>query len=130
MKSVIIMFLLLNSMNVFAEWTSIGKNEDAGATIYAETQTIRKKGNKVKIWSLYDYNKVQVADNTPYISSREIDEFDCSDATYQSLEISAFSENMGKGKVVSLYSIKSNIHEIPPHSVIEGLFKVACGKRK
>ena len=128
MKRLTILMLLLSSTNVLAEWIWVGESEEHNA--YVDLQTIRKKGNKVKMWSLNDFKKIQVADNIPYISTIEINEFDCSEVTYASLEISAFAENMGKGKVVNLYNFKKNIQEIPPYSMIKGLFKVACGKRK
>jgi len=37
----------------------LASNNDVGITTYADPTTIRKSGNKVKIWSLDDFKTVQ-----------------------------------------------------------------------
>ena len=56
MKKLIPMLLLVGvSTNVFAEWTWVGTNSNGGITAYVDFATIHKKGNKVKVWDIFDY---------------------------------------------------------------------------
>lgn len=126
--------LLLVSTNAFAEWTWVGGGgtADDEFTVYADLQTIHKKGSKVKMWTLFDYKKERkFGDHKKYLSARNIDEFDCVDKISKSLAgSSAFSDNMGYGEIIYTDMTQSNTMEIPPGSIIETFFKVACGKRK
>ena len=126
--------LLLVSTNVFAEWTWVGISPDGKITAYADLKTIRKNGNKVKMWSFFDYKTIKIfsGDNTKYLSSRNLNEFDCKNQTLTTITFTWFSENMLNGRIVYNDEI-SNTHpvdEIPPDSTSHGLFKIACGKRK
>jgi hypothetical protein len=46
--------LLLSSGPVYAEWVSIG-DTDSGMMVYVDPDTIRRKGDLVKMWLLLDY---------------------------------------------------------------------------
>ena len=128
MKRFTILMLLLSSTNVFAEWTWVDESEHYNA--YVDLQTIRKKGNKAKMWSLFDYKTAQIAHDNEYWSARSINEYDCTDATYRSLSFSFLSGKMVTGREILNNNIKGEFEEIPPNSIIETLFKVACSKRK
>ena len=133
-KILTIFMLLLVSTNVFAEWTWVGISPDGEITAYADLKTIRKNGNKVKMWSFFDYKTIKIfsGDNTKYLSSRNLNEFDCKNQTLTTITFTWFSENMLNGQIVYNDEI-SNTHpvdEIPPDSMSHGLFKIACGKRK
>jgi len=40
-----------------AEWVEVSEGDSV--TVYADPSTIRKKGNTVKMWSLFDYHTPQ-----------------------------------------------------------------------
>jgi hypothetical protein len=60
--------LLSLSLSAWAEWTQVS---ETGRYIgYADMATIRKKGNRVKIWLLFDYSSSQSNNHSKYLSER------------------------------------------------------------
>ena len=128
MKLLIAALLALFSTSAMAEWTAVSFGDKQ--TTYADLATIRKSGNKVKMWRLYDRKVAEtVAANKPFLSIAGQDEYDCKEEISRTLTYTFYSKNMGAGEVV--YS-SGNAHDefepITPGSGIETLFKVACGK--
>jgi hypothetical protein len=116
------------STNVFAEWTKIAPVNDN--TVYIDIGSIKRKGNKVKVWYLYDFNTVRKFENYNYLSQVQHDEFDCKDTTSRMLDYYLYSGNKRSGGVVySETNIKDVGISIMPDSILEGLFTIACGKK-
>ncbi len=86
--------------SAMAEWVEVGVNDFIGSTFYADTGTISKSGNKVRMWVMYDYKTAHDVGKKfgKYISTISHNDYDCMEAkvlvTYQA----RFSKNMGKGK--------------------------------
>ena len=59
--------LLMVSTNVMAEWTEVS-SDGADMTGYVDYGTIKKKGNKVKMWRLFDFKTVQKFEGDIYLS--------------------------------------------------------------
>ena len=127
MKIFIAMLLAAFSTNVLAEWTAVGGNDSF--TTYADLATIRKSGNRVKMWDLMDYKVVKTTNGRRYLSALAQQEYDCKEETSRTLTFNWYSKSMGAGEVV--YS-SGNAHDefepITPGTTGENLFKVACGK--
>ena len=125
------------SSSAMAEWVEIGttdksttdKSTTDKSTIYADPATIRKSANKVKMWSLYDFDSIHVVAGYEYLSSESQSEYDCKEEQSRLLYFSWHSENMGRGDVVYTET-KPGVDWSPvaPRSVIETLWKFACGK--
>ena len=115
------------STSVFAEWTEVGGDGDI--TAYADSETIKRKGSKVKMWSMNDYKTVHSLDNG-YLSGASYDEYDCEGGTRRMLDLYLYSGNMRSGDIVySHKNIKEEAESIIPQSILESLFKIACGKK-
>ena len=128
MKKLTLLLLLLVSTSVFAEWTKVGGTDDM--TSYADFGTIKRKGNKVKMWGLHDFKTVQKFENYRYLSSLTRFEYDCEEETVRHLDFHWYSSNMGQGEiVVSSTNIKNEARSIIPESIDETLFKIACDKK-
>ena len=127
MKLLIAALLAVFSTSALAEWTEIGGN-DTLAT-YADLSTIRKSGDKVKMWNLSDFKVVQTVNGKRLLSKAMQYEYDCKEEISRMLTLNYYSKNMGQGDIVYM---SGNLHvefePIPPGSVGETLFKVACGK--
>ena len=54
-RLLLITLLLLSSSPAYAEWVKIGDQDQLGMTVYADRETIRRKGALVKIWQLLDF---------------------------------------------------------------------------
>ena len=130
MKKLLILLLLLVSTSVFAEWIRIASNTDDDMTVYVDFGTIKKKGNKAKMWSLYDDKTVQKWGNINHLSQVSRNEYDCEEETKRILDLYLYSGNMRQGEVVySLKNIKEEPHSIFPESIEEISLKIACFKK-
>ncbi|MEO8340532.1 MAG: surface-adhesin E family protein [Nitrospirota bacterium] len=104
-------------------------NKNAGVIAYADPDTIRRKGDLVKMWSLFDLHATQTAGGNSHSSVKALQKYDCAEERSRALAHRKFSGNMGHGKVVY-----SNLNEgkwapVAPMSVGQELWKVACGKK-
>jgi len=120
------MLVVINT-SVKAEWVVIGVNDNS--TYYANPDTIRKSGNKVKMWVLLDMNTIQESLGDKYLSMKAQEQFDCSEEQRKVLYLSQHSKNMGGGDVVySGATPDSNWFPVSPESMNELAWKFACGK--
>lgn len=130
MRKVILMLLLaVVSGNVMAEWVAIGKSDDDGMTIYANPSTIRKNGNIVKMWTLNDFTTMQTYAGYSYMAVRSQGEFNCKDELYRILATTYHSKNMAGGDVVRSDFIPNAWSGVPPESIAEALWAIACSKK-
>ena len=131
MKKILILLLLMVSTSVFAEWTEVGQSAANGMTAYADFGTIKRKGNKVKMWHLTDFKTVKkLGENDRYLSEMRRGEYDCEEETTRMLDLFWYSVNMRQGEIVySVTNIKDEATSILPESIGETLFKIACGKK-
>ena len=128
MKKILILLLLMVSTSVFAEWTRVTESADGDMTTYIDYGTIKKKGHKVKVWNLFDYKTVRIgAANERYLSSVTRFEYDCKKEMVRQLDVHWYSR---QGEIVrSITNIKDETESVMPGSMIETLFKIACGKK-
>ena len=126
-KLLIAALLVVFSTSVLAEWTDVGSSDNS--TGYADFSTIRKSGNKVKIWNLIDFKVVQTTDGKRYLSTTAQNEYDCKEETWRNLAFIWYSKNMEQGEVV--YS-SGTVHEeprpMPPNSGAKVFSSSVCGK--
>lgn len=116
---------------VRADWVAIGSTESAGGfTVYLNQDTIVRKGDLAKMWALYDYKSTQAKGGNVYFSSEMQSEYDCTEERTRLLAFVEFSGNMGSGDVVSSGSDETNRWvSVPPGSVGQALWKIACSKK-
>ena len=115
------------SGTAFAEWQEIGKTE--AFTLYVDTATVQKQGDKAQIVSMLDFKKPgqnpKTKENVNSIIG--LNEFDCSAIKYRPIEFKVFAGNMGKGKVVEDQKTPDSPYEtIENGSWPVGVYNVAC----
>ncbi|MEO6308773.1 MAG: surface-adhesin E family protein [Nitrospiraceae bacterium] len=71
-----------------------------GMTVYADPYSIRRKGELVKMWSLYDFKTDQYVRGVLLLSSKGQIEYDCAKERLRGLAVVDFSGKMGTGTVV------------------------------
>jgi len=127
-KAILMMLLAVVSGSAVAEWVVVGRTETR--TVYIDPATIRKAGNRVKMWSLDDaLNKVDyVAGVKPFMSTKEQVEYDCKEEQSRTLYIYFHSGNMGGGEVVYVQSDIGEWTPVAPGSIGNTLLRIACGK--
>ena len=113
----------------YAAWFLVGVNDDIGTTFYVDPTSIRKSGDKVKMWSLYNYNSVRDTLGVWSLSSIALNEYDCKKDRVIMRFLSVHSGNMGRGEVV-LTNMNIDAREVhaPSGSISKISLNLACGK--
>ena len=125
-KAILILLLAAVSNGAAAEWVNVS-TDDSGSTIYADPSTIRKVGNRVKMWVLFDYRKATLDAGDKIMSKRKHEEYDCKKKQIRLLYLSKHSGRFTEGKVVYLNDIPYNKWvPVVPGSVLEDLWRYAC----
>jgi len=126
MHKVILMLLLaIVSSSAMAEWVKV--SEDKLVTAYADPTTIRKLGDKVKMWVMWDHLTAKVVNSKPHMSTRVQKEFNCKEETTRQIYASAFTDNMGRGDLINNEGGRE-WEPVAPRTHDEALWKFACGK--
>jgi hypothetical protein len=120
----------LGSGPVHAEWVSVSLTKrEGGYDVYADPDTIRRNGNLVKLWILYDYKTLQSSTGVAHLSDSIQLEANCTEKLQRSLAYTWWSGNMGNGNVVFSHSGEGNWIPIGPGTVGHTVWLFACGKR-
>lgn len=127
MKKVMIIILSMFSMDISADWLSLGDDAASEYTIYYDQQSIQIEGNKVIVWFLLDYKRIQKSGELSIIAKEE---FACKDRNAKTLFVTVYSKNMGSGELIgSQDHMQNDILKVIPGTVIGAKYKVACGKQ-
>jgi hypothetical protein len=94
-----------------------------GGVFYIDPETIRKDGNLVRVWTIYD-EKRRHKDGQLSIRSRE--EYDCKQERYRYLSMSTHSEPMARGDTLESYPPDVSWREIPPGGAASFMLKIVC----
>ena len=130
MKKILILLLLIVSTNVFAEWIEVTRSSDGDQTVYVDSDSIKKKGNKYTMWSLSDFKTVQKFENDRFLSQMMHEEYDCEEETKRLLDFYSYSGNMRGGDIVySETNIKMESASMPPGSIGETSLNRVCSKK-
>jgi hypothetical protein len=128
MRRILFVLLLTFICNAaMADWTPVTSNDSL--TAYADPKTIRQTGNIVSMWGLIQINSADIYNGSPYISTKTLVEYNCSEMTKRLTFVSYHSGIMGGGNTVGSESNKLNWAPVDPGSAYELLWKIACGKR-
>lgn len=126
----LILTVLLTAMSTcaLAEWTIVHSNDKL--TIYADLQTIRKKGDSRKMWSLLDFRSQQQENYATYVSQVVQSEYDCAEEQFRMIFSTYYDLPMGNGSSVFTYENDNKVTPVPPNTPLRELWEIACGKVK
>jgi len=124
----LITLLVLSSGPAYAEWVLVsgGISDQVKMSVYTDPDTIRRKGDLVKMWHLYDFKTMM---SGSFLSFKAQREYDCTEERSRTLATTYFSGNMGTGKMVGTNSDETKWIPDSPGSVGEGLWNAACIKK-
>jgi hypothetical protein len=125
----LIILLFLSSNPAYAEWVAVGGKVEAGMGAYADSATMRREGDLVKMEVLFDFKTRQTKAGVLYSSANAQMEYDCAEQRFRGLAVMYFSGNMGSGNVLDRNSSKGKWLPVSPGSLDQTLWKVACGKK-
>ena len=127
---IVLLTVVTSSCNKSPGWSKVGG--DRNYTLYVDQPIMAKNGDRVKIWTMYDFNNPQTIEVLPgksmVVLSRKLQsEYDCKARKTQLLNIIAYSENMAKGENTTINVIPGFI-SVAPATISEDLLKIACGE--
>lgn len=126
------MLLAVVSCSAVAEWVRVNSSDNGNSIVYADPSTLRKENNMVKMSILLDSNTAEGfdANGKVFRSIQEQKEFDCKERKERVLYATAYSGNVGKGKVISsgkpTRESTRNWNLVSPDTLEENLWKIAC----
>ena len=128
MKKIVFILLMAFSCSVWAEWKFIEQGTSSKHSFFIDPMTIKKEGNKRKVWELK--NLFQMG-KMGEMSTRSRIEYDCKEEQYRFIQISYFPEKFATGSVLLVHNYQINIpggewSQIAPETVDEALFKFVC----
>ena len=93
------MFYGAISGSVMADWDKVYSNDKL--IVFADPSSIRRKGNIVKLLTLFDFKAENTySDGSLYMSIMRETEFNCKDNLQRMVSYSIHSGKMGKGRLV------------------------------
>jgi len=126
----LITLLVPSSGPAYAEWVAVISSESAGGyTVYVDPDTIRHEEDGMEMWELYDYKTRGTKAGYSFLSFKKRNEYGCADERLRTLAVMHYSGSMGSGMLVSSNSDQGKWKRVPPGSVGEALWKVACNKQ-
>jgi hypothetical protein len=110
---------------------SIGRSDVSGGyTAYVDPNTVRRKGNLVKMWSLRDFKTRQSNGRNSYFSTKSLDEFDCTEEQLRTHAVYIYPGQMGTGEAVYFNTdLDDKWVPVMPDSMGEAKWEAACGKK-
>jgi hypothetical protein len=124
----VITLLFLSSRPAYAEWMSLGTS-DSGTTVYADSATMRREGDLVKMLVLFDFKTKQTKADVSYLSAKAQMEYDCAEQRFEGHAVLYYSGNMGNGQLLDRSSGKGRRLRVSPGSLDHDLWKLACDKK-
>ena len=111
-------------------WTAVSTASTDDMTTYVDYGTIKRKGNKVKMWVLFDFKTIQRWGNSSFLSQIDRIEYDCEEEATRTLDDFLYLGNKGSGKVVySRTNMKYEAVSIIPGTIDVMVFNIACSKK-
>jgi len=130
-KLLLTLMLAVVSSSAMAEWVEVagsaeGTEETEAVTAYADPDTIRKTGNRVKMWVLVDYKITE--EESGATSVRQKEEYDCKEKKSRILFVAFYSGHMGKDETIFTHSEpEASLQQSLAGGVAEAVLEFACG---
>jgi surface-adhesin protein E len=121
--------LLLSVESAHAEWVIVSGNDENRFVIYADPDSIRKNGELVGMWDLWDYALEQTYFDHPYLSLKRQAEYDCKGKRARKLSVTTYTGNMGNGTVGFHSNTEEAWSPVAPGTINEELWEYACSKK-
>ncbi len=114
------------SASALAEvWIETSRSDDYIA--YGDPSSIRREGDLVKMWSMFDYKNPQTGiPGKTFYSTRRQFEYDCKNAKARALAVASHAAHQGKGDALASASVKYNWSPVVADSADDYLLKFAC----
>ena len=112
------------------QWTLLGSSVANGGTdVYIAPASVRRSGDKARMYNLYDFKTRQVIDGKAFFSARNEFEYDCARSRHRMLTTTGFTGKMGKGAVVDSSDAPMAWEPVGNSGPFYEHWQVACKRR-
>ena len=119
--------LTLASASAQADWVRVTRSDDGKSSTYADPDTLQTLGTRVQLMTLTDYQEAQVISaDKKFMSVTMKDEFNCDNASGRHLNLTAMSDNMGKGSTVAVEMKPAPLRQIRESTADADMLRFAC----
>jgi len=122
-----LLLLALSTPSAFAEWTNIGTTEKDNTTFFVDYKSIRHIGGFVRMSVLRNLGKPLDDHGTTYSSIVSLEEFDCEEGRWRTVDRTVFTLQNGKGEAQTIGET-SDWNYAPAGTFAESLLRIACKK--
>ncbi len=101
----------------------------SGTSYYVQTPLIKKDGQYVTAWVLYDYKKpppIFAVDGKPYLSTKTRIVYNCDNETWQPTSIANFTGHMGAGSVTVSRDLDGEAFHSLPDKYARKVWEFVC----
>jgi len=121
MRVVLALSLLLAAAPLRAEWLKVGETDMA--VHYIDTATIRRDGTLARVWTVQDMKE---AGAEGVRSIRALEEYDCAQARFRYLSLTAHSAPMAGGLVIAAHDLDDTWSARLPGAGPTAIEKIVC----
>ena len=119
------MFYGAISGSVMADWDKVYSNDKL--IVFADPSSIRRKGNIVKVSTLFDFKAENTySDGSLYMSIMRETEFNCKDNLQRMVSYSIHSGKMGKGRLVDSGTSPQDWKQVSKANIALDMKTFAC----
>lgn len=119
----ILLFTLLNYLITSYAYNWVNVTEVDGQTYYVDDESIKKYNEFVYYWTMYDY--LEPIEELGFLSGIGKYKVNCKEKKQTWLTLSLYSQNMGKGKLLSEEKPNQTIY-LEPRMPMYQAMKFAC----
>ena len=113
-----------------SRWFEVGGNSETMA--FADTQSMRRNGSKVKVWLRWANTKSSETNGYPkktYFSEKALAIYDCADRKSATIQVIRYSDTDASGEVVESISIpeaSAAFRDLAPETIGENILEYVC----
>ena len=116
--------------SIESRWFEVGGNSETAA--FADTQSMRRTGPRVKVWIKWSNSKALETNSYPkkkYLSEKQLSIYDCNDRTSATIQVIRYSAEDAAGDVVESLSFSegsAQYRDLAPETIGEAILEYVC----
>ena len=112
------------------QWTLLGSSvANGGMDVYVAPASIRRSGDRARMFDLFDFKTRQAFEGKPFLSARNEFEYDCARSRQRMLGTTGYAGSMGHGAVVASSTGASPWEPVGTSGPNFDHWRVACKRR-